>query len=48
MVRLLLVPVDGEVRPLGFCSLASYDVQSLVVVHLPLYLVALLLCRVAS
>ena len=42
MVRLLLVPVDGEVRPLGFCSLASYDVQSLVVVHLPLDLVGLL------
>ena len=48
VVRLLLVPVGGEVRPLGFCSLASYDVQSLVVVHLPLDLVAVLLCRVAN
>ena len=48
VVRLLLVPVGGEVRPLGFCSLASYDVQLLVVVHLPLDLVAVLLCRVAN
>ena len=45
MVRLLLVPVGGEVRPLGS---SSYDVQSLVVVHLPLDLVAVLLCRVAN
>ena len=42
VVRLLLFSVDGEVRPLGFLFTGLDDVQSLVVVHLPLDLFGLL------
>ena len=48
MVRLLLFPVGGEVRPLGVLFTGLDNVWSLVVVHLPLDLFAVLLCRVAN